>query len=197
MASRDGWSSALDAAAGRLPDIDRLRSRRLFIVEPRFRSVQFFMSPETKAWKRCEPWMGITVDLNTGQVHGVVDDRDHRESAIGSSNRPLEWRPGVPVVSIDPSAAFGKSLRMWLPRTAGSVDASQGILPGNNVLTARNAGISVGEVAGPFPFGDAVNSARLMQLLDICSRRSYAATWPIFCLFYSGTTECPTNHEAD
>ncbi|WP_426990745.1 hypothetical protein [Pseudarthrobacter sp. Y6] len=30
--------------------------------------------------------------------------------------RPLEWRLGVQVVAIDPSAAFRKALRMWLPR---------------------------------------------------------------------------------
>jgi hypothetical protein len=36
----------------------------------------------------------------------------------------LEWRLAVQVVAIDPSAAFRKALRMWLPRTAVAVDGS-------------------------------------------------------------------------
>ncbi len=39
------------------------------------------------------------------------------------------------VVAIDPSAAFRKALRMWLPRAAVSVDAFHMVLLGNNMLT--------------------------------------------------------------
>ena len=49
--------------------------------------------------------------------------------------RPLEWRLGVQVVAIDPSAAFRKALRMWLPRTAVSVDAFHLVQLANNALT--------------------------------------------------------------
>jgi transposase len=41
----------------------------------------------------------------------------------------------VQVVAIDPSAAFRKALRMWLPRTAVSVDAFHLVLLGNTMLT--------------------------------------------------------------
>jgi transposase len=41
----------------------------------------------------------------------------------------------VQVVAIDPSAVFRKALRMWLPRTAVSVDAFHLVLLGNNMLT--------------------------------------------------------------
>ena len=48
---------------------------------------------------------------------------------------PLERRLGVQVVAIDPSAAFRKALRMWLPPAAVSVDAFHLVLLGNNLLT--------------------------------------------------------------
>jgi transposase len=41
----------------------------------------------------------------------------------------------VQVVAIDPSAAFRKALRIWLPRTAVSVDAFHLVLLGNDMLT--------------------------------------------------------------
>ena len=94
----------------------------LGIDEHRFRSVRFFRDPATKAWTRYEPWMTTIVDLDTGQVLGVVDGRDHKGVGDWLFARPLEWRLGVQVVAIDPSAAFRKALRMWLPRTAVSVD---------------------------------------------------------------------------
>jgi transposase len=49
--------------------------------------------------------------------------------------RPLQWCLGVQVVAIDPSAAFRKALRMWLPRTAVSVDAFHLVKLGNDMLT--------------------------------------------------------------
>ena len=126
---------ALNVAATRLPDVDKLRPRMLGIDEHRFRSVRFFKDPATKAWKRFEPWMTTIVDLDTGQVLGVVDGRDHKGVGEWLFKRPLEWRLGVQVVAIDPSAAFRKALRMWLPRTAVSVDAFHLVLLGNNMLT--------------------------------------------------------------
>jgi transposase len=79
--------------------------------------------------------MTTIVDLDTGQVLGVVDGRDHKGVREWLFKRPLEWRLGVQVVAIDPSAAFRKALRMWLPRTAVSVDAFHLVLLGNNMLT--------------------------------------------------------------
>ncbi|WP_275216574.1 hypothetical protein [Pseudarthrobacter sp. H3Y2-7] len=48
----------------------------LGIDEHRYRSVRFFRDPATRAWKRYEPWMTTIVDLDTGQVLGIVDGRD-------------------------------------------------------------------------------------------------------------------------
>ncbi|MFJ6314434.1 ISL3 family transposase [Pseudarthrobacter oxydans] len=126
---------ALDSAALTLPDVDALAPRMLGIDEHRYRSVRFFRDPATKAWKRYEPWMTTIVDLDTGQVLGIVDGRDSEGVGDWLFARPLEWRLGVQVVAIDPSAAFRKALRMWLPRTAVSVDAFHLVKLGNDMLT--------------------------------------------------------------
>lgn len=67
--------------------------------------------------------MTTIVALDTGQVLGIVDRRDIEGVGDWLFARPLQWRLGVQVVAIDPSAAFRKALRMWLPSTADSVDA--------------------------------------------------------------------------
>ncbi|WP_315914420.1 ISL3 family transposase [Arthrobacter sp. lap29] len=126
---------ALTMAATKLPNVDLLRPRMLGIDEHRFRSVRFFKNTETNAWQRIEPWMTTIVDLDTGQILGVVDGRDHTGVGEWLIKRPLEWRLGVQVVAIDPSAAFRKALRMWLPRTAVSVDHFHLIQLTNQALT--------------------------------------------------------------
>lgn len=105
-----------------LPDVDELSPRMLGIDEHRFRSVRFFRDPESSTWIRHEPWMTTIVDLDTGQVLGIVDGRDHKGVGDWFFARPLSWRLGVQAVAIDPSAAFRKALRMWRSRTAVAVD---------------------------------------------------------------------------
>jgi transposase len=49
----------------------------------------------------------------------------------------------VQVVGIDPSAAFRKALRMWLPRTAVSVDLfHMTMLLANDTFTTVRQGLS-------------------------------------------------------
>ncbi|WP_449372217.1 ISL3 family transposase [Arthrobacter psychrolactophilus] len=98
-------------------------------------SVRYFKDPDTNAWQRFEPWMTTIVDLDTGQVLGVVDGRDHTGVGAWLIQRPLEWRLGVHVVAIDPSAAFRKALRMWLPRTAVAVDHFHLVSLANQAVT--------------------------------------------------------------
>ena len=126
---------ALDEAAATLPDVDALRPRRLGIDEHRYRSVRFWRKDESSPWVRIEPWMTTIVDLDTGRVLGVVDGRDSTGVGDWLFARPLQWRLGVEVVAIDPSAAFRKALRMWLPRTAVSVDAFHLVFLANQALT--------------------------------------------------------------
>ena len=129
-------------AALRLPDVDRLSPRMLGIDEHRYRSVRFFQDPGTKVWTRYEPWKTTIVDLDTGQVLGIVDGRDHKGVGDWLFARPLQWRLGVQVVAIDPSAAFRKALRMWLPRTAVSVDLFHLTMLANDMLTTVRQGLS-------------------------------------------------------
>ncbi|OAD97655.1 transposase [Arthrobacter sp. OY3WO11] len=84
-------------AALRLPDVDLLAPRMLGIDEHRY-----------------EPLMTTIVNLDTGQVLGVVDGRDHMGVGDWLFARPVQWWLGVQVVAIDPSA-FRKALRMRLP----------------------------------------------------------------------------------
>lgn len=49
--------------------------------------------------------MSAIVDLDTGQVLGVVDGGDHKGIGKWLFNRPLLWRLAVEVDAIDPSAA--------------------------------------------------------------------------------------------
>ncbi|GAA5192264.1 hypothetical protein GCM10023346_13820 [Arthrobacter gyeryongensis] len=73
-------------------DVDRLSPRMLGIDERRFRSVRYFQESESKTWTRFEPWMTTIVDLDTGQVLGVMDSRDHKCVKEWLFARPLEWR---------------------------------------------------------------------------------------------------------
>lgn len=126
----------------KLPDVDQLSPRMLGIDEHRFRSVRYFQDPGTKAWTRFEPWMTTIVDLDTGQVLGIVDGRDHKGVGDWLFARPLEWRLAVQVVAIDPSAAFRKALRMWLPRTAVAVDHFHLISLANQAMTETRQNLS-------------------------------------------------------
>ncbi|KRE71192.1 ISL3 family transposase [Arthrobacter sp. Soil762] len=125
-----------------LPDVDELSPRMLGIDEHRFRSVRFFRDLGSSSWIRHEPWMTTIVDLDTGRVLGVVDGRDHRGVGDWLFARPLDWRLGVQVVAIDPSAAFRKALRMWLPRTAVAVDHFHLVSLGNQAMTEARQNLS-------------------------------------------------------
>uniref|UniRef100_UPI0019699BA2 transposase n=1 Tax=Arthrobacter celericrescens TaxID=2320851 RepID=UPI0019699BA2 len=125
-----------------LPDVDGLSPRMLGIDEHRFRSVRYFQAPGSGAWTRYEPWMTTIVDLDTGQVLGMVDGRDHKGVGDWLFARPLAWRLGVQVVAIDPSAAFRKALRMWLPRTAVAVDHFHLVSLANQAVTEARQNLS-------------------------------------------------------
>jgi len=131
-----------EACVLNLPDVDQLSPRMLGIDEHRFRSVRYFRDPESGSWPRYEPWMTTIVDLDTGQVLGVVDGRDHTGVGDWLFARPLEWRLAVQVVAIDPSAAFRKALRMWLPRTAVAVDHFHLVSLGNQAMTEARQNLS-------------------------------------------------------
>ena len=126
--------AALSAAAVVLPDVDDVRVRRLGVDEHRYRSVRWFRTDQG-AWRRFEPWMTTLVDLGTGQVLGIVDGRDSRAVGDWLAQRSEAWRERIEIVAIDPSAAFRKALRTYLPRAAVSVDKFHLVKLGNDMVT--------------------------------------------------------------
>src|SRR5450756_1656997 len=146
------WSvqAALAAVVVLLPAVDDIVVRRLGIDEHRYRSVRFFRDPDGR-WRRFEPGgtsrsrgrMTTFVDLDTGQVLGVVDGRDSAGVCAWLAARTPGWRERVEVVAIvprerevpPPSAAFRKALREHLPAAAVSVDIFYLVALANQMVT--------------------------------------------------------------
>ncbi|PYI63902.1 ISL3 family transposase [Arthrobacter livingstonensis] len=123
------------AAAAALPSVDLLAPARLGIDEHRYRSVRWLQDQQSKKWTRYEPWMSTIVDVDTGQVLGIVDGRDSRGIGAWLKARPTAWLSCIETVGIDPSAAFRKALRENLPDAAVSVDHFHLVLLANDMLT--------------------------------------------------------------
>jgi transposase len=114
--------AVINTAAAAMANPDSRPVRHLGIDEHRYRRVRFFRDPDTAKWWRCEPWMTTMVDLDTGVVWGVVDGRGSAGVKAWLTARSADWRAGVQVVAIDPSAAFRKAITDALPHAAVSVD---------------------------------------------------------------------------
>jgi transposase len=110
------------AAVMTLPEIDDLPVRFLGIDEHRFRTVRWFRDPDTHAWKRVEPWMTTFVNLQTGQVIGIVDGRHSAAVTTWLDARSEQWRQRVEVVAMDPSATYRSAIGKALPAASISVD---------------------------------------------------------------------------
>ena len=126
--------AGVTAAVATLPEVDRIRVRLLGVDEHRFRTVRFFRD-DSGAWRRVEPWMTTFVNLQTGQVIGVVDGRDSTAVTTWLTARSQQWRDHVEVVAIDPSAAFRASLTRQLPKAKVSVDHWHLVRLANLMLT--------------------------------------------------------------
>ncbi|MEV7529377.1 ISL3 family transposase [Agrococcus sediminis] len=133
--------AALTVAAVLLPDVDELPVTRIGVDEHRYRSVRFFRTPGG-GWRRFEPWMSTIVNLDTGQVLGVVDGRDSAAIDAWLAARSQPWRDRIEVVAIDPSAAFRKALRTQLPCAAVSVDPFHLVKLANDAVTAARQRIT-------------------------------------------------------
>ena len=77
-----------EAVAPMLADVDMLGPRMLGI-DDRLRSVRFFKDMATNKRLQIEPWMTTIVDLDTRQILGVVDDRDHTGVGAWLLKRPF------------------------------------------------------------------------------------------------------------
>lgn len=127
--------ATINVAVMTLPAVDDVTVRLLGIDEHRFRTVRFFRDPATSTWRRVEPWMTTFVNLQTGQVIGVVDGRDSAAVATWLAARTPAWRGRVEVVAIDPSAAFRATVTRALPTARVSVDHFHLIQLANLMLT--------------------------------------------------------------
>ena len=74
--------ATINTAVMLLPGVDELHVRRLGIDEHRYRRVRWF-GDDGGAWRRVEPWMSTIVNVDCGQVLGIVDGRT-----------PLPWAAG-------------------------------------------------------------------------------------------------------
>jgi hypothetical protein len=104
-----------DSAALTLPNVDAMAPRMLGIDEHRYRSARFFHDPATKAWKRYEPWMTTIVDLDTGQVLGIVDAVTARAWETGCL--PAHWSGGLGCRSLRSTRQL-RSARLCEPGTS-------------------------------------------------------------------------------
>jgi len=116
--------------------------------------------------------MTTFVDLDSGQVIGVVDGRDSAAVKTWLKRRPRWWRHRVRVVAIDPSAAFRSAVRSWLPKARVSVDHFHLVKLANDMLTAVRRRVSWDTHDRRGRKTDPAWAHRLLLL------RGYAATTP-------------------
>jgi transposase len=127
--------TVVTAAVMTLPDLDDVPVRLLGIDEHRFRTVRWFRD-EDGAWRRVEPWMTTFVNLQTGQVIGIVDGRHSAAVTTWLAARTPAWRERVEVVAMDPSATYRSAIGAALPAAKVSVDHWHLIRLANLMVTA-------------------------------------------------------------
>lgn len=173
--------AALSAAATLVPDVDEVPVMWLGIDEHRYRSVRFYRD-ESGTWRRYEPWMTTLVDLDTGQVLGIVDGRDSAAVGTWLSARSHAWRERIEVVAIDPSAAFRKALREYLPQAAVSVDKFHLVKLANDALTRVRQRLSRDQHGRRGRKSDAswANRRLLLRGADTLSARGWARLDRVF-----------------
>ncbi|MDQ0925939.1 hypothetical protein QF038_004447 [Pseudarthrobacter sp. W1I19] len=150
----------------------------LGIDEQRYWAVRFFREPATQAWKDYEPWVTTIVDLDTGQVLGIVDDRDSDGEGFWSDSGCS------PSAGVAPGAY--KSLRSTTLRRSArpcrcgchaprsSMDAFHLAKLGNDTLTEVRQHLTQQVHGGRGRSGDPVwaNRKLLFRADDTLSRRA-------------------------
>lgn len=79
--------------------------------------------------------MTTLVNLDTGEVLGIVDGRDSGAVDDWLAQRSEAWRERIEIAAIGPSGAFRKALRDYLPRAAVSVDKFHLVKLGSDMVT--------------------------------------------------------------
>ena len=94
------------------------------IDETRARSVRWRCDDEKK-WTRTNPWMTSFVDFDlrhSGGLIGLVPGRSGASVKGWLEAQSQQWRDGILVVAIDPSAPFAAAIREHLPNATIVVD---------------------------------------------------------------------------
>jgi transposase len=120
------WWSANQALIDRAADVLGPAPpgvRRLGIDETRVRRVRWLL--EEAGWRRSDPWMTSFVDLDPNRPGGLVGLAPGRSGAAVTGwldRQSAQFRAGIEVVAIDPSAPFAAAIRRALPAARLVVD---------------------------------------------------------------------------
>ena len=106
------------------------------IDETRARSVRWLCKDTT--WQRSNPWMTSFVDLDPtrpGGIIGLTPGRSGSSVTAWMALQSNEFRAGVRVVAIDPSAPYAAGIRRALPDARIVVDHFHLVMLGNKMVT--------------------------------------------------------------
>jgi len=110
--------------------------RRLGLDETRTRSVRWIL--EEARWRRSDPWMTSFVDLDTARGGGLLGLTPGRCGAAVEAwldQQSEQWKAGIEVVALDPSAPFAAAIRRALPQATIVVDHWHLVRLANQVVT--------------------------------------------------------------
>jgi transposase len=111
-------------------------TRVLGIDETRARSVRWVL--EEAGWKRTNPWMTSFVNADTtgpGRLLGLAPGRSGACVKDWLALQTEQFRAGIELVVIDPSAPYAAGIRAALPQAAIAVDKWHLVSLGNQMLT--------------------------------------------------------------
>lgn len=97
--------------------------RRLGLDETRARSVRWVL--DAAGWRRTDPWMTSFVDFDTDRVGGLLGLVPGRSGAAVEAwlgQQSEQWKAGIEIVALDPSAPFAAAIRRQLPHATIVVD---------------------------------------------------------------------------
>ncbi|MGI8523487.1 MAG: ISL3 family transposase [Nocardioides sp.] len=106
------------------------------IDETRTRSVRWLL--DEVGWRRSDPWMTSIVDLDPASAAGIIGLAPGRSGACVQSwlaVQSKEFRDGIEVVAIDPSAPYAAGIRRALPQARIVVDHFHLVMLANQMLT--------------------------------------------------------------
>ena len=136
---RVGWHTAhkalIAAAVSWLPA--PAPTRVLGIDETRARTVRWVLADA--GWRRTDPWLTSFVDADPGRSGPLLGLAPGRSGACVSDwlkAQTGEFRAGIEVVVIDPSAPYASGIRTALPDAKIAVDKFHLVLLANQMLTA-------------------------------------------------------------